>query len=81
MHQQRRCRCIHVPLLRPRIDAIPVHALVLVVDRRRQEYIRMPFHHADSHVSVARDRVVQCVQAVTWITRQPTKDAVSYMEG
>lgn len=36
MHQQPWCRRINVPLLRPIVDAIPIHALVLVVDRRRQ---------------------------------------------
>ena len=81
MHQQPRCRRIHIPFLRPLVDAVPVHALVRVVDRRRQERIWMPFQHTDSHVRVARERVVQYVQAVTWITRQPTKDAVSYMKG
>ena len=81
MHQQPRCRRIHIPFLRPLIDAVPVHALVLVVDRRRQEGIWMPFQHADSHVRVARERVVQYVQAVTWIIIQSTKGAVSYIKG
>lgn len=53
MHQQPWCRRIHVPLLRPLVDAIPVHALVLVVDWRRQVRVWMPPHNTDSHVRVA----------------------------
>lgn len=59
VHQQSWCRRIHVPLLRPLVNGVPVHALVLMVDWRRQEYIRIPLHDADSHVRVARERMVQ----------------------
>ena len=41
----------------------------------------MPFHDADGHVRIARERVVQCVQTVTWIKCQPERNAVSDMEG
>ena len=42
----------------------------------------MPFHDEHSHIRVARERAVQCVQAVTWITcQQPTRNALSYMAG
>ena len=41
----------------------------------------MPFHNANSHVRVARERVVQCVQAVTWITCQLRETHSHNMQG
>lgn len=33
----------------------------------------MPPHHADRHVRIARQRVIQIVQTVPWSCRQPTQ--------
>ena len=61
MHQQPRLRRIHIPLLCPFFDAVPVHTLVLMIDRRWKKYIRMPPHDTDRHIRVTRQRVVQVV--------------------
>ena len=66
MHQQSRRRRIQEPLLCPGVDAIPIHAFVLVVDGPRQQQVRMSLQEADGYVCIARDRVMQGVQAVTW---------------